>query len=89
LAVVPPDLPLYRGVSRGMMMTDPAPTTRQMLRTEGAARYVGLTASTLEKKRLNGSGPAYLKLGRAVAYDTRDLDEWLASHRRLSTSVAA
>jgi predicted DNA-binding transcriptional regulator AlpA len=70
-------------------MTDTASTPRQMLRTDGAASYVGLTASTLEKKRLDGSGPEYVKLGRAVAYDTRDLDAWLAANKRRSTSVAA
>ena len=63
--------------------------SRQMLRTEGAASYVGLTVSTLEKKRLDGSGPEYVKLGRAVAYDTRALDAWLDANRRKSTSVAA
>jgi hypothetical protein len=60
-----------------------------MLRTEGAASYVGLTASTLEKKRLDGSGPEYVKLGRTVTYDVRALDAWLDANRRKSTSVAA
>jgi predicted DNA-binding transcriptional regulator AlpA len=58
----------------------------QRLRTGGAADYVGSTKSTLEKRRLTGGGPAYIKLGRTVVYDTRDLDQWLASRRRRSTS---
>lgn len=36
-----------------------------------------------------GGGPAYIKLGKRVVYDTADLDAWLARHRRQSTSEAA
>lgn len=64
--------------------------SRQMLRTEAAARYCGLSESTLHKLRCTGSGPEYLKLGgKIVVYDQDDLDAWLDTHRRKSTSVAA
>jgi predicted DNA-binding transcriptional regulator AlpA len=57
------------------------------LRTPAAAEYVGLSASTLEKLRLTGGGPAYFKSGRKiVVYRPQDLDEWLALGRRKSTS---
>ena len=50
----------------------------RILRTPGAAGYVGLSPSTLEKKRLTGDGPAFIRLGgRAIGYDVRDLDAWL------------
>ena len=62
---------------------------RQMLRTEGAARYVGLSVSTMNKLRLTGSGPQYFKLLRTVVYDPDCLDAWLEANRRKSTSVAA
>jgi predicted DNA-binding transcriptional regulator AlpA len=62
------------------------PSEYKRLRTPEAARYVGLSVSTLSKMRLHGDGPIFLKLNRAVAYDSRDLDEWLASRRRASTS---
>ena len=52
------------------------------LSTEGAASYTGLSASTLSKLRVFGGGPAFLKLGRRVAYDVKDLDEWLGARRR-------
>ncbi|BCH22074.1 helix-turn-helix transcriptional regulator [Mesorhizobium sp. L-8-3] len=65
------------------------PASRQRLRTDGAAAYVGLSVSTLEKMRLTGVGPVYAKCGRAVIYDTRDLDAWLDANRRKSTSAAA
>ena len=52
-----------------------------------AAIYTGLAASTLNKLRLSGEGPPFLKLtARRVCYDTRDLDIWMASKRRISTS---
>lgn len=57
------------------------------LRSEEAAGYVGLSPSTLSKLRMSGDGPVFIKAGRRkVIYDTSDLDEWLRSRRRRSTS---
>ena len=59
----------------------------QVLRTPEAARFLGLSSSTLEKMRLTGQGPRFLRLGsRAVGYDVEDLRAWLHSRRALSTS---
>jgi len=58
----------------------------QRLRTGRAADYVGYAESTLEKKRLTGDGPPFIRLGRAIVYDPRDLDAWLAARRATSTS---
>lgn len=58
----------------------------QRLTTEAAATYVGLSSASLEKYRVTGNGPPFLKLGRRVVYDRRDLDDWLENHRRRSTS---
>jgi len=63
--------------------------SRPKLRTAEAATYTALGISTLEKLRIIGGGPAYYKVGKAVIYDPADLDAWLASNRRASTSVAA
>ncbi|NEI37087.1 helix-turn-helix domain-containing protein [Rhizobium leguminosarum] len=62
---------------------------RPKFRTDAAADYTGVSASTLHKLRLTGGGPAYIKLGKTVVYDPADLDSWLQAHRRRSTSVAA
>jgi len=43
---------------------------------------------TLERYRVTGGGPVYMKLGRRVVYDTADLDAWMAARRRHSTTVA-
>lgn len=63
------------------------PSSRR-LRTKAAAEYLGYAESTLEKKRLTGNGPPFIRLGDrgAIVYDTRDLDAWLAEHRVSSTS---
>jgi predicted DNA-binding transcriptional regulator AlpA len=61
----------------------------RILRTPDAARYLGLTASTLEKMRLYGTGPHFIRLGaRAVGYSVSDLDSWIENRRRRSTSEA-
>jgi predicted DNA-binding transcriptional regulator AlpA len=70
-------------------MIDTTSNQRRMLRTEDAANYTGLSASTLNKLRLSGDGPSYIKIGKSVVYDPTDLDEWLSTKRRRSTSVAA
>jgi hypothetical protein len=59
---------------------------RIALNTRAAADYCGSTASTFEKLRLTCGGPVYAKLGRRVVYRVEDLDAWLASNRRQSTS---
>jgi predicted DNA-binding transcriptional regulator AlpA len=50
------------------------------------AHWSGLSVSTANKMRLNGTGPRYLKLGRRVLYDLRDLEEWAAERKRNHTS---
>ena len=61
--------------------------TKRVLRAPEAAAYIGLSESTLAKRRLYGLPPAYLNLGgRAIGYDIDDLYAWLESCRRQSTS---
>ena len=55
-------------------------------RTADAARYIGLSKSTLEKYRVTGGGPVYACLGRIVIYDFDDLDHWVEARKRTSTS---
>jgi predicted DNA-binding transcriptional regulator AlpA len=56
--------------------------TKRILRTPEAAEYLGLSPSTLEKKRITGDGPTFVRLGgRRVGYDLHALDEWLDGQR--------
>ena len=61
--------------------------TRRVLRQPAASDYVGLAQSTLEKKRLDGTGPRFIRIGiRAVGYAIEDLDAYIDARRRASTS---
>jgi predicted DNA-binding transcriptional regulator AlpA len=61
--------------------------------TPEAAQYLNLGVSTLNKLRLVGAGPAYIKMGARVGYLEADLDRYIAQCRQKSTaqnkSVAA
>jgi hypothetical protein len=75
-------------------MTEEAalPRYRKKLSTVLAAAYVGLGKSTLDRSRVTGligntPAPPHIKIGSRVLYDPDDLDAWLASNRRTSTST--
>lgn len=57
-----------------------------LLKTPDAAKRLGVSEAFLEKHRCSGTGPAFVKLGRAVAYREVDLDQWVAARVRTSTS---
>jgi predicted DNA-binding transcriptional regulator AlpA len=56
------------------------------LTTIEAAAWLGLAKSTLEKARVTGAGPMFLKLGRAVRYRREDLESWALARKVVSTS---
>jgi predicted DNA-binding transcriptional regulator AlpA len=57
------------------------------MRTPEAAHYLGISESTLNKTRLTGDGPPFVKvMPRAVAYRKPDLDAWLEARLCQSTS---
>jgi hypothetical protein len=53
----------------------------------GAARPISVRA--LQRWRLEGSGPAFVKLGRLVRYRKSALDAFITAGARRSTSDAA
>lgn len=53
-----------------------------------AGSFLALSPRTLERFRLEGRGPMFLKLGRRVVYSRDDLVAWAESQRRTSTSDA-
>jgi predicted DNA-binding transcriptional regulator AlpA len=58
----------------------------RVLDTAGVSGRTGVSVSTLEKWRVAGIGPRFLKLGRLVRYAEADIESWLASRRVASTS---
>jgi len=57
--------------------------------TKGAGEYLGLHSNTLEQWRLEGKGPTFCKMGRAVRYKREDLDHFIEQCRKNSTSEAS
>ena len=57
----------------------------RLLRTQEAARFLGISIRTLEKHRTYGTGPTYRKVGGRVLYTVRDLEAWTAIGSRKST----
>ena len=53
---------------------------------DAAACILGLSKSYLNKARVTGSGPPFVKFGAAVRYRVETLREWAAARTRCSTS---
>ncbi|SFI39752.1 helix-turn-helix domain-containing protein [Bradyrhizobium sp. Gha] len=52
-----------------------------------AAAYLGLATSTLDKMRVRGDGPPFIRLTpRSVTYAVEDLDAWARARQFKSTS---
>lgn len=64
--------------------------SEQLLTTKEAARRLGVESQTLRVWRLRGYGPRFVRLGAhrlsRCMYDPRDVDAWLESRKRSSTS---
>jgi hypothetical protein len=62
----------------------------ELLDEHAAAHYLGGTkpfsVRTLQRMRVEGTGPRFLKISAAVRYARADLDEFLDQRRRSSTS---
>jgi hypothetical protein len=54
--------------------------------TRGAAERLACSASYLEKCRVTGGGPRFLKIGKSVRYKIEDLDAWAGVRAHGSTS---
>lgn len=64
--------------------------TQAYLRTPDAAKYLGVGQSTLERKRIDGTGPKFRQLGsRIITYAVSDLDAWAGQQVLSSTSERA
>lgn len=66
------------------------PTPKLYLNSQEAADILRLSIRTLERKRVEGTGPPYLKAGKGsrarVLYRLEDLEAWLKNHMFTSTS---
>jgi hypothetical protein len=54
---------------------------RFLLGEADTSQYIAMSRPWLRLQRMRGTGPAFLRIGRSIRYDVRDLDTWLSSHR--------
>ncbi len=64
----------------------PAPQADRLLHPTEVSKRLGISASWLAKRRMDGDGPAYVRIGRSIRYSETALLQWLKSRQRLSTS---
>ena len=60
-----------------------------LLTVPEAANLLRLSPSFLNKRRLDGTGPIYMKVGRRILYDRSDLVTWARNTKRRHTSEVA
>lgn len=58
-----------------------------LLTPEQVSDRLHVSTRTLERWRATGYGPPYRKLGRKVAYDQSEVDEWCAGKRYECTAA--
>lgn len=64
-----------------------APRAPRLMTTDDLAQLLGLTTDTIKRMRQDGTGPAFVSLGRSrlVRYQPRDVQAWLDASKRTST----
>jgi hypothetical protein len=88
----PVDIAGHAGSFAPSPVSSTAANPRRFRDTEDAAAYCGCSPHLLIKLRTAGGGPIYFQIGSgkggAVRYAEADLDAWLDSRKRTSTSDA-
>ncbi len=64
-------------------------TPKSLMNEHECAIYRSCSVSTIQKERVRGDGPPYIKMGRLVRYRPEDVDQWLAARLTYSTSQLA
>jgi predicted DNA-binding transcriptional regulator AlpA len=59
-----------------------------LLHPKEIAKLLNVSGSWLAKSRLTGTGPRFVKIGRAVRYPESAVREFIKAHMRSSTSEA-
>lgn len=58
----------------------------ELLTVAEAARWAKVSESYLNKARLTGDGPRFVRLGRSIRYRQSDLEAWVQASAADSTS---
>jgi predicted DNA-binding transcriptional regulator AlpA len=67
----------------------PLPFRSGIMDSAQLAEFLTNKKNTIEGWRIKGIGPKYIKIGRLVRYRISDVEEWLESQVRSSTSQTA
>jgi predicted DNA-binding transcriptional regulator AlpA len=62
---------------------------RPLLTDDEVAEKIQRSTNWLAKLRCRGEGPTFLKVGRSIRYRWQDVEAWLESQARQSTSEPA
>ena len=60
--------------------------SRTLVRQPAAAAYIQHAERTMEKWRVSGEGPRYIKLGHIILYDLNELDRFVEERIQRSTA---
>ena len=65
-----------------------SPEIDELLPVGPAAKLLNVSTKWLERHRIEGDGPPYVKIGRRVVYRRADIMAWLEQRRFRSTAEA-
>jgi hypothetical protein len=57
-----------------------------LMNTKELSDYLKISTKTLERMRLNGDGPAYIKVGRRVLYSDLQIETYISERSYQSTA---
>jgi hypothetical protein len=66
----------------------PLPFKLNLMDSVQLADFLTNKPNTVEGWRIKGIGPKYIKIGRLVRYRLADVEEWIESQARTSTTQA-
>lgn len=61
--------------------TTPAP----LMDSTPVSKWLDISPNALAKMRMDGTGPAFIKIGSRIKYHPDDVAEWIASNRHTTT----
>lgn len=72
----------------GLSLTE-SNMNEKLLDAATVAEIVGLAPATLAKRRVNGDGPPFVKLGARVLYPEKELHTWIEARPRFQNTTEA
>jgi hypothetical protein len=76
----------FRNYLRDCLGASTPTSTIVLLTPRETAKHLRCSERKLERHRLVGDGPPFVKIGAAIRYPLSELEKWLAKHTHHSTS---